>query len=318
MSAPALLSALALLAAPQLSDQPEPQTPPQTAPATAGGEVDLGAVDAVGQRSIVNRAARFVEEVVAAPPGRGLARWDRAVCVGVANLKRPYAQFMIDRVSAIAIELGLEVGEPGCRPNILIVAENEPDSLARGMVEEDRFGFRPALNHTDLGSRALEQFQSTDAPVRWWLVSLPVGADTGEIAIRLKDEEAPQLRVREASHLSSNVRDDLVRAIVILDASRMDEVRFDGLSDYVALVALAQIDATADVSSWPSVLNLFTAEEQMAGLTDWDLDYLHALYDAPRNLLNPDQQAREIVRGLVEEQTRSQEERPAAAPTPTP
>ena len=55
----------------------------------------------------------FIGEVVARPPGRGFARWDRDVCIGVLNLQANAAQYIVDRISSLALDVGLEPGEPG-------------------------------------------------------------------------------------------------------------------------------------------------------------------------------------------------------------
>lgn len=303
-----IASLLAALAVSLPQDRPAPPAQEPTA--------DLGTVEVTGQGPIEDRAATFVEQVAAAPRGRGLGRWDRAVCVGAANMGARYAQAMIDRVSTVALELGLEIGEPGCTPNIMIAASSEPDQLAVALVDEDPNGFRPSLSQTDLGSRALERFKTTDAPVRWWHVSLPVSVDTGEIAIRLHGEDAPAVAVRDASRVRANVRDDLARVIIILDAPRIGRVSYRALSDYVALVSLAQIEPSADTSAWPSILNLFSAAEPPTGLTEWDRNYLQSLYAARRDRARPSQQAREIVGGMVDARAREREPEPEAEPTP--
>src|SRR5436190_20757504 len=48
----------------------------------------------------------FIGEVVARPPGRGFARWSRTVCVGVYNLENGAAQYVVDRISKLALEVG--------------------------------------------------------------------------------------------------------------------------------------------------------------------------------------------------------------------
>lgn len=303
-----------------LAQEAAAQTPPAT-PSTPEQQaqppaVDLGTIEVTGQRPLEDRVAAFVEEVAAAPRGRGLARWDRAICVGAANMTPRYAQFMIDRVSTVALDLGLEIGEPGCRPNIMIAAAADADELAVALVRDEPDGFRPALNQTDQGSEALRLFQTTDAPVRWWHVSLPVTVDTGDLAVRLNGEEPPSVRVRDASRLRANVRDDLARVVIILDTNRIGRVPYGALSDYVALLALAQIEPSADTSAWPSILNLFSSTEPPTGLTDWDRDYLQSLYAARRDRARATQQAREIASGMVDAQAREPE--PGTEVTPTP
>lgn len=290
-----LLSATLILASGGMAQADPSGAMPQDEPPVT----ELESITVTGQPR-AQQAQSFVETVAAPPRGRGLARWDQAVCVGTVNMSGRYAQFMIDRVSAHALALGLEVGEPGCRPNIAIYATDDADALATQLVRDNAEGFRPAMANTDLGSRALRTFQASDAPVRWWHVSLPVSVDTGEVAVRLRGEEPPAINVRDASRLRSNIRDDLARVVIILDMPRIGVAPFGALSDYVALVALAQIDPAADTSAYSSILNLFSSPETHSGLTDWDSDYLHSLYDARRDRARASQQAREIVRGLAE------------------
>ena len=272
---------------------------------------ELGSIDVTG-RLLRDQVETFVRQVAAPPPGRVLARWHDSLCIGVSNLEPHYAQFMIDRIAALGLDLGLEPGEPGCRPNVMIIAATDANELARSLVEDDPIGFRPSVNATDLGSDALERFQSTDAPVRWWHVSLPVGVETGEVAVALKGEEIVgreggweplMLRVRDASRVRVNTRDDLQRVFIIIDVSKVGRVGFGALSDYVALVSLAQFQMDGDTSSFSTVLNLFDeGADRSAGLTQWDKDYLKSLYNAGRDRARLSQQARQIYNGISAEQ----------------
>jgi hypothetical protein len=73
----------------------------------------------------------FVHQMAMAPPGPNqLARWDSSICPGLAGLKTHYAQFIIDRIAQRAEAVGLDVGEPGCHPNVLIVISPVPDAIA--------------------------------------------------------------------------------------------------------------------------------------------------------------------------------------------
>jgi len=262
---------------------------------------DLGTIVVEG-RAIEDQVESFVEDVAAPPRGRGLARWDSEVCVGAANMQARYAQYMIDRVATVAADLGLEIGEPGCRANILIIASDDASALATRLADENPSGFRPSRNNTDMGSEALERFKSTDAPVRWWYVSLPVSADTGELAVRLDHEEPPQIRVRDASRLRANIRDDLSRVMIILDVAEIGRIPYRALSDYVAMVALAQIAPDADPSDFDSILNLFGTNEGLRRdeLTNWDRDYLTSLYTVSRDRARDTQQTRAVAQEMIE------------------
>lgn len=269
---------------------------PEATPAT-----ELGEIEVTGRR-LKEEVQSFISEVAAPPRGRQLARWDRSICVGVSNLDARYAQFMIDRIAQRALEIGIDVEEPGCKPDIMIVVAADAPALARALVRDDPQGFRPARGSTDRGSAALDRFQSTDAPVRWWHVSLPVSVDTGDIAVHLDGEEPPTIAVRDASRLRSNIRDDLARVVVIVDVTKVGTIGFGALSDYVAMIALAQVEPDADTSPYDTVLNLFAdGSDRSAGLTQWDKDYLKSLYTARRDRARSTQQTRDILRGMTGE-----------------
>jgi hypothetical protein len=51
-------------------------------------------------------------------------------------------------------------------------------------------------------------------------------------------------------------------------------------ADYVALVSLAQLKPSDGLEDAPTILNLFkgTPQTAPAGMTDWDLAFMRALY----------------------------------------
>lgn len=312
MSAAAVFAALTLTVAAQPTQTP----PPAEAPVT-----ELEGVEVIG-RPLQEQVDRFVESVAAPPAGRTLARWNAPVCVGVIAMSPRYAQAMIDRVSTLAVDMGLAVGDPGCEPNVLIVATAEADEVAARSVDGNRRDFRPGTGGTDLGGDALTAFTESDAPVRWWHVSIPRNVDTGEAAVRLRGEEARTNVVRDASRLRANVRDDMERVLIILDMKSIGVVSFGALSDYVGMVALAQIEPNVDMAGFDSVLNLFDRDNAPRALTGWDRDYLRALYASSSDRARSSQQVREIAstmaRSRLEAQEAPVEQTPAPSPVPPP
>ncbi|NJC42122.1 hypothetical protein GGQ87_002417 [Brevundimonas alba] len=284
-----------LAAAPMQTPQVPPA--PQTAPQTPPGEepADLGEIEVTG-RPLDTMIRSFVNEVAEPNNRRGLARWDDRICIGVANLRAEPAQYIIDRVSTVAEDLGVIPGEPGCTPNVIIVASADPDALARQLVEERRQAFRMGGSGMDRGGDALGEFVSSDAPVRWWQVSMPTDAETGGRATRIPGEcrnscdnpldMAPIVQVFAASRLQTQIVDYIFRTVVILDIDQVGRVSGQQLADYVAMVTLAQIDPDADTSRYASILNVFDTPDAADGLTAWDQAYLNGLYDAERTRKN--------------------------------
>lgn len=264
------------------------QTEPPAQPGTT--EVEGVTIDGSVLREVVTD---FVEEVGVAQRDQNLARWDRRICVGVVNMAPRFAQALVDQVSAVAMVVGLNPGDPGCRPNVLILADSNGDALASALVAQDPQVFRPDIGNTNMGQAALAHFQTSGAPVRWWQVTYTRTAEFGVTASRIRD-----------SH-----EEAMGHVIIILDTSRIGSVSFASLADYVSMVALSQVDPQIDARAYDSVFNLFAENaSRTQRMTDWDLAYLRALYAMRGDAASPDRQQREIAFALRRELERAAEQ----------
>lgn len=281
---------------------PQTPRPPQDAPSAQLEDV------VVDGRSLREAVDAFVDDIVAPPVGRGPARWNRRVCVGVVNLHRDAAQALADQVSSVASRVGLEIGEPGCSPNILVIATDDGQGLAHALVAETPRAFRPQYSGAARSSEALEFFQTAPAAVRWWHVSMPVVRDTGQPGVRLPGQSAPL--VPGEGRLRTALRNDLQRVFVIIDMDAAVGLSFQQLGDYVGMVTLAQIDPVAETTSYDTVLNLFQATDPGLVLTAWDVSFLSALYDSELNQRSAGSQAGEISSLMLRDRTDANEDGP--------
>jgi hypothetical protein len=261
----------------------------------------------------------FVADIVAPPVNRGPARWHRRVCVGAINFRSDVAQALVDQVSAVAADAGLEIGEPGCSANVLILGTDDGSALAAGLVDRAPRAFRPGYSGAARSSEALERFVDTQAAVRWWHVSVPVDRETGAVAVRLPGFSPP--RLRGEGLLRTPLRNDLLKVFIIVDVTAAGGVDVRRLGDYVGMVALAQIDPEADPSSYDTVLNLFDTPDSQRGLTDWDRSYLESLYGAELNARATNQQGGEVSSSMYRDLRDAPpaddvEDETAADPTP--
>jgi hypothetical protein len=295
----ALVAGLSVSAAAMAQEAAQDASP--TAPAT-GSQPSNDRVVVTG-RKLEELVREFVGEVADPVSSNfGIARWDGRVCVGVENLPPEAAQYVVDRISEVALEVGLTPGEPGCRPEIAIVFTTDGKALASFLAKEEPRVFRPfgGAGGTTQGLHALDDFVSSDAPVRWWQISMPVD-EAGNVAIAIPGEPAPFVRGSN-SRIHSSIRDELWAAVVIVDVARSEGATFAQMADYLAMVTLAQIDPGADPSSFDSILNLFPEPEGGADrLTDWDQSYLKALYDFDQHRA-PGLQIGQISRSMVDDQ----------------
>jgi hypothetical protein len=251
----------------------------------------------------------YVEQITAPPRGTDqLARWDDRICVGVSGVREEHAQFLADRVSQRAVEVGLRTGKPGCEPDVTILVTTEPQKLIGVMQTEytSLFAINNEIRTGSLGNAAFEQFKTEDRPVRWWHVSETKSADgariRGEASQGLNDgvTGAPTVR-SEGSRLRSAIREDLSRAIIVVDATMVQDVSLDSLGDYIAFVALMQADPNGNTKSINTIMNLFRAdagEKRALSMTDWDKDFLRALYSMPRNTASLSQAERYLAQRM--------------------
>jgi hypothetical protein len=247
-------------------------------------------------------ATQFIRAVATPPSGQGYARWHRRVCVGVHNLERSAAQYIVDRVSRLAVDVGLTPGEPGCRPDVIVIFTLDGDTVATYMVESQMRTFQPGMGLGGMarGDEALEEFMQSDSAVRWWHVSFPVDARTGNRAVRMQqDEVPPAVSVAGPSRIHNGIRDDLSHVIVIVDTTKLAGTTWEQLGDYLAVVSLAQIDPKANLSDFDSILNLFENPRAYSGLTDWDRSFVRALYEFDQEL-RPELQVGELANEMTE------------------
>jgi hypothetical protein len=283
------LAVAALLAAPGFAQDSAPQA---AAPKTdASPPVDEVIVRGRKMSEIESDLRvyidKFLAEVAKPATGRGYARWDRSVCVGVHNLETTAAQYIVDRISRLALDLGLQPGESGCTPQVNIIFATNAKETASLMVQRQPRIFRPTAGFagTNLGRAALDEFAKSERPVRWWHVSLPVSAHNGGLAIEEPGTRTcgeafcpPQVTVEGPSRIHNGTIDVLWNVIIIVDATKLTGTTWQQLADYLAVVSLAQINPKTDPAQFDSILNLFSNPAAYSGLTDWDRSYLHALY----------------------------------------
>lgn len=260
----------------------------------------------VGER-VQEMVRSFVGEVAEAPAGeRQMARWDRKVCPLIAGLPARQMQYMADRIAQRAHQVGLEAEGPGCRANILIFVTPDASVFAQGIVDEYRnlVAYYSTNGISTLGRGPLEDFTNTTAPVRWWHVNQTVSGDGQSVG-----GDTPGTQVmrtsQPAGRLRRATRQDFLRVLIIVDARQANGVTFQALSDYLAMVSLAQLDPEGETTGIPTILSLFADRDAgrpvATGMTQWDEAYLDGLYNARRTAPSDLWQRRDIAARMVEQ-----------------
>jgi hypothetical protein len=263
-------------------------------------------------RPIEDQARRFIGEIAAPSRGESLGRWRGEICVGAAGFDAAGARFVVDRVAGIAAELGLRLERDGCEPDVLILATSDGERTARATIDLERSRFLPGGMGFSRSRLDLANFVETDRPVRWWHTTIPIDTRADRRVRRLPRDNAYDDALPEKTRLDNvpqtivqptligpTTRQDMWAATIIVDFSRVGEVDYEQLADYIAFVALGQVDPEADTSSFPTVLNVFDDPASTPGLTDWDRAYLRGLYDSDEAVRGGTAREAEIRREML-------------------
>lgn len=292
--------------------------PPVLAQEPLSDPATVDDVVVTGQR-LEEAVRQYVETLSAPARTRGLARWDSSVCVDVINLQPVIQSEIAGRIREVATALGIPVEADGCDPNVVVMgADNGPD-LANAIVDRfhSRF-FRFGYTRSNPGAAALEHFRRSDAPVRWWHVSLPVHAITGAPMIRLpgaapvdlpcysrstatKDLSVAALGGSRTGRSCNAITDRIVGLWIVVDVNAASGLSSAQLADYLAFVTMAQVDPEGDMTAFDTVLNLFQTPEDVTGITAWDETYLLSLYTGDNERLEAPEQAARMLGSLTGE-----------------
>lgn len=289
-----------------------------------------------GQR-VREMAESYAGAVALAPEAADqYARWNFRLCPSVAGIAPADAQNLIDHIARRAHEVDVETERTGCQPNLVIIFAPDPGRLAQEIVDtrRDLMGYYTEDEVITAGREALDDFVHRPRVVRWWHVSHTVGADgrplggstsragrgdggaaaaagggsgadigtairggtgfTGVDAVRSQGT-----RARRAT------RQDMSFALVIVDAERAASAPPLAMADYLAMATLVQLDPDANMTAFPTILNLFAERPPGAaaptGLTAWDLAYLEGLYASQRESASARQQRATISRRISDD-----------------
>jgi len=234
--------------------------------------------------SLEHRLNNYVWGITrSAPRDESLRRWRDPICPLVAGLTREEGEFMLERLSQIARTAGAKLDNEHCaRPNLVVVVTSNPDALIKGWGER-----RNAFGGVRGSAAKFTRLAARPRPVWvWYNHDFGGGADpttTGSLQLGRAFSDTPSSGCCLGSHF--DVKDVLVftSVAVIVDGKQALGLQIGQLADYVAMVALTEIDLDAPLGTAPTILRLFAAraagEQPPTGLSAWDQEFLKALYD---------------------------------------
>ena len=242
------------------------------------------------------RAVDFVKRTGVAHGQQQVARWVVPVCIKVIGLSTPQAARVEDLMLRIAREANVPAAKRGCEPNLTV--SFTPD--ARQVVRHIRS--RKPRQFDEMSRAEKEQLLNGEAPVRWWYatqmldrdgvkannISAPwlsgggmetQGQGASPVSLPLNDGVTATQQYNSGSHVRTPTVRSLYGATVVVDAPKAGDTPIDAIAAYAAMVAFAEMNASAPPPD--SILSLFQPSSAETSLTDWDLAFLKSLYRMP-------------------------------------
>jgi hypothetical protein len=243
--------------------------------AAASAPDSLETVEVVSSREVVRRQIFDFVSQVTRREGDLVGRWTDAICPLVVGVSDPQTEFMRERLIDVYAEVRNRPKKDAaqCRPNLFIIITDDPDAMLAGWKDRDPGMFR-------WKSRSGVSRSSGVTAVRTWHNAIEAPSD--DSPLNVSDHKPPQGKLKD-SRIQSSAAEHIEAVVVLVDSRSTRGVTVAQLADYVAIVSLAQVDASADLGETSSILQLFREPRPAtlpAGLTEFDHAFLNALYRA--------------------------------------
>lgn len=276
------------------------------------------------------KSREVVEKFVAsfATPTRmtgKIARWEDGVCPVTVGQPAAIASIVTQRVKDLAAFAGAPVSpKPSCKPNVEIIFTAAPQDLLNDVRvhHPDYLGFSET-------SRERERLATVTRPIQAWYTTQTIDlhglnrVDSGNRrgqGIAMPDFNATSPcrgcavdytrtfylpYATEANVTGSRVTDGIRSAfyhvLIVVDPSKLQDQGIGPLADYVAFLALTQLNSMDSCQPLPSIVNLLAkdCEPKTGMLTKNDAGYLRGLYQMQADRVQLTSQKTEIADGMM-------------------
>src|SRR5579872_1476464 len=304
---PTLLLFLAILPA---TAQPKPDSIAAPSPPTEQVTVTAAKIE--------QQIHSFVQSFTAPSPAIGkLARWHDGICPIVAGTSDLLQATIVTRVREIAAQVGAPVAPASCHGNIDIVFTYNPQVLLDDVRAHHPvlLGYHDVAHEEELarvrytvqswyatqtadvgGTRIVDNKQNNAHTMM--SIYLPRGAPGGTAPVPYDIQGASTEQVT-GYHMDNGLHSELFHVVITVDAARIGDGQISGVTDYIAMLALAQTASFDTCEILPSIASVVTNNclTQPKAITESDLAFLRALYksDSTRTVT---QQRRDIAEDM--------------------
>jgi len=225
-----------------------------------------------------------------------VARWEEPVCPMMMGQAPNVSAFVTERVAAVAAAVGAPVSSnKSCTANIQIVFTTAPQALLDDVREHaaDYIGYASSTS-------VLKQMATLTHPIQAWYATgvrdlrgrytIDSGRDRGASGPANSGDVTGTL-------LTDGQHSAIHHVLIVVDLAQQQGKDIVPLSDYIAVLALAQIGSPDNCRPLPSITNMLApaCERKTASITANDLAYLQGLYGMDANRLHLVNQKNDIA-----------------------
>lgn len=258
-------------------------------------------------------AQSYVRDLGVATGEQQAARWLVPVCPRVVGIGKDQAKWATQRIRAIARQVGAPLAKEGCSSNLVVIFTDSANQTV------DYLSKHPPGRLGSPGSTRTQKLRKGGMPVRWWYnvsnqtnFGVPEGSDTTP-GLRLEgyanvsdafpvNHESTVTHHFSASLVNTQIARGIYAATIVVDVNLASPARVASLSDFAALVGLAEI--SLDASPDNSILSLFDQSPEQLLISAWDISFLTGLYRIAMDR-QPNLHRQMLVQEMLREKARS-------------
>jgi hypothetical protein len=223
-----------------------------------------------------------------------VARWESGICPVTVGLAPKFTAFITARVRAVAARTGAPVDKnPACRPNIEIAFTTTP----QGLMDEIRKRHRNYLGYAE-GAGQADRLAVVTHPIQAWYmtatkdldgnvevdafnqVPVPIQSPCDVCAGGYMEVYVPGAKKITGGRIKDGLRTVFHHIIIAANTGKLADYEMGALADYVAMLALTQLQSLDVCQPLPSIINLLGphCEGAPGQISDSDLGSLSGLY----------------------------------------
>jgi hypothetical protein len=224
-----------------------------------------------GQKPLERAEAQKAVDAVTVSHHSQIARFLDPVCPSVIGLPTAARQVVEGEIRSVAAQVGARVADAACEANLIVILAADGKKMFSD-VRKKRPEWLEGLSHRDV-----QKILNQQGPVRAWSVRILRNEDGRTVKIPSNSTERGEMQIRSASILKQTTSLGIGGSVMIIDDAAVEGRSLGEVGQYAAMRGLA-LTRVPESESFGTILRMFSSASAPRALTQFDRDYLTALY----------------------------------------